>query len=474
MFRFPIEGGAGKPLPRDLAWAMNMVWGGDGSLWLTPQSDLRGIARVLPTGKVTHPFGPELNSFTLQQILPGDRYGLAVRAPVGTSFGPPFVLDLETQALTPVMPRDVVEIRYTSGLLVYVLPNGTLEAVRFDLRHRRVSGTPVVIATDVSLTGGGTAQVTVADNGTVAYVPDAPRSLVLADRAGNARVAVSEGRNFHIPRFSPDGRRLLTDFTTADGRDVWQLDLASGGLSRVTFDRDGHDATWEPDGRHVAYISASRSGGALTLYRTFPGRASEVDSLISAPAIAYTGVWLPDRSAIVTSGNSLVGDSRADIAIIRNAGRGPVEPLVATRFEESFPAVSPDGRWLAYTSDQTGALEVYMRPLDRVGEELRVSLAGGGEPVWGPGGRELYYRAPLPNAVLLIAAALAFTPAPVVIGRRELFDVSAMATSTPHANYDVSPDGRTFAMVRTNPATRIVVIQNLPALFEELERGRRR
>jgi Tol biopolymer transport system component len=337
-----------------------------------------------------------------------------------------------------------------------------------------VSGTPVVIATDVSLTGGGTAQVTVADNGTVAYVPDAPRSLVLADRAGNARVAVSEGRNFHIPRFSPDGRRLLTDFTTADGRDVWQLDLASGGLSRVTFDRDGHDATWEPDGRHVAYISASRSGGALTLYRTFPGRASEVDSLISAPAIAYTGVWLPDRSAIVTSGNSLVGDSRADIAIIRNAGRGPVEPLVATRFEESFPAVSPDGRWLAYTSDQTGALEVYMRPLDRVGEELRVSLAGGGEPVWGPGGRELYYRAPLPNAVLLIAAALAFTPAPVVIGRRELFDVSAMATSTPHANYDVSPDGRTFAMVRTNPATRIVVIQNLPALFEELERGRRR
>jgi Tol biopolymer transport system component len=316
--------------------------------------------------------------------------------------------------------------------------------------------------------------VTVAANGTVAYVPDAPRSLVLVDRAGNARVAASEGRNFHIPRFSPDGRRLLTDFTTADGRDVWELDLASGGLSRVTFDRDGHDATWEPDGRHVAYISASRSGGALTLYRTLPGRASEVDSLISSPAIAYTGVWLPDRSAIVTGGNSLLGDSRADIAIIRNGGRGPVEPLVATRFEEAFPAVSPDGRWLAYTSDQTGNIEVYVRPLDRQGEELRVSLTGGSEPMWGPSGGELFYRAPEVNAAVLVSATLAFTPTLSVTARQELFDVTAMATTTPHSNYDVSPDGRTFAMVRTNPSTRIVVIQNLPAIFAQLERGRTR
>jgi hypothetical protein len=467
-FRFPIEGGTGKPLPRDLPWSMVMAWGGDGSLWLSPQSDAKGIARVLPTGEVINPFGSELASFSLQQVLPGDRYGLAVRSPVGTSFGPPFVLDLATGGVTPVMAGDVVEIRYTSGLLVYVLPNGTMEAVGFDLRNRQVSGKPVVIATDVALTGGGTAQVAVAANGTVAYVPDAPRSLVLVDRAGNARVAASEGQNFHIPRFSPDGRRLLTDFTTADGRDVWQVDLATGGLSRVTFDRDGHDATWEPDGRHIAYISASRSGGALTLYRTLPGRASEVDSLISSPAIAYTGVWLLDRSAIVTGGNSLTGDSRADIAIIRNAGRGPVEPLVATRFEESFPAVSRDGRWLAYTSDQTGSNEVYLRPLDREGEELRVSLTGGSEPVWGPDGRELFYRAPRGNAAVLVSATLALGPEPAVTGRRELFDVSAMATTTPHSNYDISPDGRTFAMVRTNPSSRIVVIQNLPALVASL------
>jgi hypothetical protein len=91
--------------------------------------------------------------------------------------------------------------------------------------------------------------------------------------------------------------------------------------------------------------------------------------------------------------------------------------------------------------------------------------------MWGPGGRELFYRAPVANAAMLISATLAFTPTPAVTARQELFDVTAMATTTPHSNYDVSPDGRTFAMVRTNPSTRIVVIQNLPAIVAQLERG---
>jgi Tol biopolymer transport system component len=397
-----------------------------------------------------------------------------VRNPIGTSFGPAFVIDLRTGETTPLLGTDVVEIRYTQGLLVYVLNSGSLEAVRFDLRTRRTSGSPLVIASDVALTGGGQAQFAVADNGTIAYVPDAPRSLVLVDRLGNARVAFSDGRNFHIPRFSPDGRRLLTDFTTADGRDVWQLELAGGTMSRVTFDRDGHDATWESDGVHLAYVSANRSGGALSIYRTAIGRSAEVDSIISTPALTYTGDWLPDRSALVTVGNSLVGDSRGDIAIVRNAGRGPVEPLVATRFEERFPAVSPDGRWLAYASDQSGTSDVYVRPLDRPGDEIRVSLAGGSEPMWGPDGRELFYREPVTNAVMLTAATITVAPALAVTARRQLFDVTQMSTTAPHSNYDVSPDGRTFAMVRQNPSTRIMVIQNLPALVRQMERGEKR
>ncbi len=475
MFRFPLDGGSGKPLPRDLAWSGYLIWGDDGSLWATPQSDrARGIARIAPTGEVSYPFGAELLGYSLQDILPGDRYGLAVRNPLGTAFGPTFVVDLKTGEPTPLLGVDVVEIRYTQGLLVYVLNSGTLEAVRFDPRTRRTSGSPVVIASDVSLTGGGQAQFAVADNGTVVYVPDSPRSLVLVDRAGIARVAFSEGRNFHIPRFSPDGRRLLTDFTTADGRDVWQLDFASGAMSRVTFDRDGHDATWEPDGQNLTYASANRAGGALTIYRTAVGRSGQVDSLISNAGVTYTGIWLPDRSAFVTVGASLAGDSRSDIAIVRNGGRGPVELLVATRFEEHFPDVSPDGRWLAYASDKSGTSDVYVRPLDREGEEIRVSLAGGAEPMWGPDGRELFYREPVTNGVMLTAATLTLAPTLAVTARKQLFDVTQMSTTAPHSNYDVSPDGRTFAMVRQNPSTRIMVIQNLPALVRQMERGEQR
>jgi len=475
MFLFPMDGGSGKPLPRELAWSNIMAWGSDGTLWSSPQNDrARGIARIAPTGEVAYPFGTELLGYSIQQVLPGDRYALAVRNPIGTAFGPAFVLDLESSELTPLLGVDVVDIRYTQGLLVYVQNSGSMEAVRFDLRTRRTSGSPFVIASDVALTGGGQSQFAVAANGTVVYVPDEPRSLVLIDRNGSARVAFSEGRNFHIPRFSPDGKRLLTDFTTADGRDVWQLDIASGAMSRVTFDRDGHDATWEPDGQHLAYISASRSGGALTIYRTAVGRSGQVDSIISNGAIAYTGVWLPDRSALVTVGNSLAGDSRGDIAIVRNAGRGPVEPLVATRFEERFPSVSPDGRWLAYVSEQSGASDVYVRPLDREGDEVRISLSGGSEPMWGFNGSELFYREPSRNAIMLTAATLKLGAKVEVTSRKQLFDVSAMSTTAPHSNYDVSPDGRTFAMVRQNPATRIMVIQNLPGLVRQMERGEKR
>jgi len=475
MFRFPVAGGGGKPLPKDLSFTHFAAWAGDGALWLSPLSDrTRGIARVSATGEVTHPF-PQLSELGLQQVLPGDRFALAVRNPIGTSFGPPFLLELATGKTTPLFTFDVVDIRYTSGLLVYVLNTGSMEAVRFDLGTRTVTGSPVEIAAGISLTGAGQSQMVVAQNGTVAYIPDEPRSLVLVDRAGNARLAVPEQRNnFHIPRFSPDGRSLLADFTTADGRDVWQIDLAGGAMTRVTFDRDGHDGAWEPDGRSLAYVSATRAGGALTLYRTRPGSTGEVDSLISSPAVAYTGLWLPDRSAILTVGTSLRPESGSDIAIVRNGGRGPVEPVVATRFNESFPALSADGKWVAYTSDQSGSSEVYVRSLAGDGDQVKVSLSGGTEPMWSPAGPELFYRAPSKTGVDLTAATLRLGPDVAVTDRRRLFDASDIVSSSPHANYDVSPDGRTFAMVRQNPATRIIVLQNMPALFRQLERGKPR
>jgi hypothetical protein len=136
--------------------------------------------------------------------------------------------------------------------------------------------------------------------------------------------------------------------------------------------------------------------------------------------------------------------------------------------------VSPDGRWLAYTSDQTGTQELYLRSLAGGGDEIRVSLEGGSEPAWGPGGRELFYRAPERNREMLVAAAIRYSPELAVTERRALFDVSNVLSSSPHTNYDVSPDGRTFAMVQANPSTRIVIIQHVQRLLEERDAGARR
>jgi eukaryotic-like serine/threonine-protein kinase len=280
--------------------------------------------------------------------------------------------------------------------------------------------------------------------------------------------------NVHAPKFSPDGRRLSFDITSADGRDVWILSRDQGTLSRATFDHDGHDATWAPDGQRITYSSAK--SGVLGIYRTRPGSTTPAESLIASSHLTYTGAWLGDGSAIVTAGTDLIesagtqlrDQSNADIALVQNGGHGPIAPLVASPYQEEFPALSPDSRWLAFVSDQSGRQEVYVQPLRADGDQIQISQEGGTEPVWAPDGRELYYRSTAGGQVELIAATVRTAPVFMVIARHPMFSVSDMVGTAPHANYDVSPDGRTFAMVQRSPSTRIVVIQNLPELLRRL------
>jgi len=469
-FRFPIGGGSGRPVPAELDVNGYVTWGGDGSLWFGALQNIeKGIARLDPDDRITYPFGNKNADLVPVQVLPGDRIALAVRKNLGTASGPAFLLDLTNGEATPLIEQSVVDIRYSSGFLIYALTNGNLDAVPFDLSAQKITGSPVTIASGVSLTGTGVAQFAVATNGTVAYLPEDPRTLVIIDRSGAVRAAVGENHNYHSPRFSPDGSRVAMDFTTPDGRDVWVLRLADGTLSRSTFLKDGHDPTWTPDGRDLTFIS-TRSG-VLGIYRIRPGSTAPAESLLASPQLGYTGVWLKDQSALVTAATGLEGGSRTDIAIVRNGGRGPIEPVVATRFEEQYPALSPDDRWLAFASAQSGREEVYVRRLDGTGEQVQISLTGGAEPVWGPNGRELFYRASNAGRAELIVARLQIGATVSVTSRQALFDVADMATATPHANYDISPDGKTFVMVRLNPASRIMVIQNLAGLVAKLRGG---
>ncbi len=470
VLRFPIEGGTGARLP--LQASGFAVFDGKGNLWSdagAERSQKGYLVRLGAGDSLTRELAGKVGADQLMQILPDGRTAITMLRPPGTFSAPSRLVDLVTGDTTPLMATPAVEVRYTSGLLVYVLGDGTMMAAPFDPKRRRLTGNAVTVATGVSLTGTGIAQMAVAPNGTVAYIPEEPRWLVLVDRSGAVRPLLTERHSYHAPVFSPDGRRLSVDLTDAEGRDVRVLNLGERTLTRATFDRDGHDATWTPDGQFLTYNSFK--SGVLGIYRTRPGRAEPAESLLASGALGYTGYWLPDGSGLVTAAQRLNEQSGSDIALVTNGGRGPLEPLAASRFAESHPAVSPDGRWLAYASDQSNELEVYVRPLGRDGDLVQVSRGGGTEPLWSRDGRELFYRGMVDDQPQLIATSVRTAPSFSVTARRPLFPVADMVTATPHRNYDITPDGRSFVMVQRSPGTRIMIIQNLPALVARLRGG---
>jgi len=466
-FRLPAGGGATSPLPAAVTGTAGAAWGPDGILWFSPGTGLgRGLYALVNGDSVAQPVADEGNSLQMLQVLPGGRHALVGRK-LSAAAGPLLLLDLRNGSTTPLIEQQMVEARYTAGYLLWVQLDGTLLAAPFDPDRPGPVGPGLRLAPDVSVTGTGLAQIAVAPNGTVAYVPEEPRSLQLVDLAGAARPATTELHNYHAPEFSPDGRRLSVDFNSADGRDVWILSLDGGTLTRTTFDRDGHDATWTQDGRFITYSSVK--SGNLGLYRKRPGSAEPPESLFASIHFTYTGHWLRDGSALITTGNDLRDNSRSDIAVLDSAGRGPLRIVVASPFLEQFPALSPDGRWLAFSSDQSGEHQVYVRPLTGDGDQTQVSVTGGIEPLWSPDGRTLYYRGRENGVDAMIAATVSTTPEFTVAGRKSLFSMADYVGTTPHTNHSISPDGRTFALVRRNPGTRIVIIQNLPALMRQLQ-----
>ena len=262
-YRFPIAGGNGWPCRA--SWAAR-IWPGpptapsgsaaSGTWTWAWAGSVRTMSSPIRSASATCILVP-------MEILPGDRTALVTSRPFGASAGPALLLDLQSGETEPLLNVDIVQAGISAGHLVYAMTNGTLEAVPIDLQRRRLVGRPVTIATGVSLTGTGAAQFAVSANGTVAYVPEAA-AFARPHRSGRWHPArrARPAHNYHSPRFSPDGRRLAVDFTTIDGRDVWLAELASGAVTRATFNRDGHDASWGPDGRFLTFISATRASSA--------------------------------------------------------------------------------------------------------------------------------------------------------------------------------------------------------------------
>jgi eukaryotic-like serine/threonine-protein kinase len=426
--------------------ALYTVGGRSGPVRFASPDSARGEAGLLPLS-----------------VLPDGRHVLALAYPGAAYAGRLYAIDVRSGERRTVIDQVVAGAAYDpSGYIAWVLPDGTLFGAPFDARRMELRGSPVPIAQGIRISVGGPPQFAASRSGDLVYVPEIPFELHLITREGSAVPATSATRRFHSPRISPDGRRVAVDFTHQNSRDIWTLDLQQGTLSRLSFENDGHDPVWFNDGRRVAYASAR--GGVIGMFARNADGSGVAESLYVGRTAETVGAFTPDgRSAIViTAGNA----GSFDLSLMPLSGERRPEPILATPFNEYYPSVSPDGRWLAYTSDESGQSEVYVRPFPGPGARTQVSQNGGIEPVWARSGRELYYRAFGDRGTPLMAVTVQASPDFQVLSRRELFDVSDYEAAIPHANYDVGPDGR-FAMVYQGKTSELILIQNWP---EEVRR----
>jgi eukaryotic-like serine/threonine-protein kinase len=434
---------------------------------LTSASQQTGWGSYLSSGTWRHtPDGRDTLMFarsTISQVLPGGRYGVGVGLVIGVNFGAAQLMDLQTGAVTVLFDTPVVEVRYTQGYLLYVRTDNTMSAVPFDAETGQLKGTPVDIASNVSISTIGFAQWAVAENGTVVYIPGSESDLVRVSRDGQVRVLLEARRRYHSPRFSPDGDRIAYDAVSNEGRDIWVYSLATSDVTRATFQRDGHDPEWAADGRGLYYVGAN--GSRLDIFRTQLGTTGRAVPESTAVEISYTGTRARGDSSIITM---VPGKNGRGLDIVRLAPRtAAVDTLLGSEADETYVVVSPDGRWYAYTSDHSARPELYIRSLSGSDIQLQVSVDGATEPMWSKTGSEIFYR----SGSQLVAARLKLDQDPVVVDRRNLFDVSAYDAAGPHSNYDVSPDGSWFVFARRGSTNHIVVMQNVHELARRLARG---
>jgi serine/threonine-protein kinase len=248
------------------------------------------------------------------------------------------------------------------------------------------------------------------------------------------------------------------DFNHQGTRDVWTLDLQQRTLARLTFAGDGHDPVWSPDGRRVAYASAR--SGIIGMFLQDAGGAGKAESLFVGSTAMTVGAFVPGAPEVVVlaTGNS----GSWDLAVAPLTGDRTPKSLLATPYNEGYPALSPDGRWLAYTSDESGQNEVYARSFPDGGGKVLISQNGGSEPVWSRDGAELYYRGFDQLSTPLIATRIRTSPVFTVLSRTPLFDMSEYEAAVPHANYDVTLDGK-FVLISQGRLSEMVLVQNWPA-----------
>ena len=375
------------------------------------------------------------------------------------------VLSLETGDQNIVVEGGRQAHYLPTGYLVYERA-GNLMAAPFDVERLEISGNAVSVLEGVRQQNFA-ADYALSTNGTLVYVSGMEEqwSLVWVDRDGTRQSLMESEAGLEQQRLSPDGKRVVFKSAGAGDimrgvGDIWIYDVSRGTATPLTFDGFNTSPIWTLDGKHITF---GRGVGIFDIPADGSGEASQLTTT-TADTRYLPGSWSPDGVLAYSEGT--LGNQ--DIYVFTLEGKGIVAPFMVTEFDEKHPVFSPDGKWVAFTSDRSGQYEVYVKPYPGEGGIIPISIGGGNQPVWASSGKELFYRSGRKMMVVAIETQPAFkaeTP-------RLLFEDSYQGVWFGlTSGYDVTPDGKRFVMVQSNALsdsqTQINVVLNW---VEELKR----
>ncbi len=443
----PTQGGKPSSLCR-APFGVGACWCRDDFIIFSPDS-FSGLWRIPAAGGTPEPLTQlQENEFTHRwpEILPDNRsvlftVGLAGR--VNTMHIA--ALSLETGVRKMVL-EGASDGRYSPTGHLLFMRGSTLMAVAFDPARLEILGTAFPVRQNiVADKAAGAGHFAVSGNGALAYAQGGEeedlRTLVSADRSGGMEKLVVSRGAFSSPRLSPDGSRLAVAIYALDGRSkIWVTDMGTGAFLCLSPDYNGLLPTWTPDGERITF--ASDRDGQWNLYWIKADGSNAPERLIRGANPQLPNSWSRDgRHLVFTEFDPASGP---DVWILTAGTNAVVRPFVRTSGAQWGGSFSPDGKWLAYTSDESGRNQVYVAPFPGPGEKFQISTAEGTEPVWGRETREIFYRFWKGLMCVDYMEDPAFVPGPprmVLSGEYETCEIPVFP------NYDVSADGRQFVLI---------------------------
>jgi Tol biopolymer transport system component/predicted Ser/Thr protein kinase len=461
-------------------------WGDDGSIVFAGNSG--GLSKVSSAGGKPEPLttlNQQAGEVTHRwpQVLRGSKDVIFTEHTRGNQFG-----DAEIAVYSTVSGKSKTVVhggsyaRYVpSGHLVYV-HNGTLFAVPFDSKRLEITGQSVPAVEGVaSNPGNGGAQFSFSDTGTLMYVAgsavSSDVSIYWMDAAGKFTSLRETPGNYYILAISPDGKRLAMEITSGNRTDIWVYEWERDTLTRLTFAGESNThPVWTPDGQRIVYGSAEK-GTVSNLWWIRADGSGDAQRLTQSNYSKVPGSWSPDGKVFAFF--QLNPATSWDIMTMPVEGSektgwkpGEPKPFVNTSATEISPAFSPDGRWMAYQSNESGPMEVYVRPFPGTGGKRQISTDGGWFPEWSRNGKELYFTTL--NRDKIMVATYTSSGESFRADKPRLWSPGQFTNRGTSLNYGLHPDGKRIAVLKAGngetappPINKASFIFNF---FDELRR----